>query len=235
MKVAFNQQASIIAQFRVRWGGGQTDLTSNCNQGTSTSIDLDRYTIPDGTSCWAYAQEVGNTNHSDESAANFTYHPGGNIVGTYTLSGSAFHIEFSYDGDFMSTTHSEIAFNAAQHAKLATIDSAKIIPSPNLLDPALLQVVAQPSGINQEACIVPLSPMVGLHFEYWPYEVVEHKTGPGWPPGGGIGPELPPVTVHYGLYQGPSLSPVGSKGIAVVGARKTFKLDFKPTPLPPAR
>lgn len=98
MKVAFNQQAGIAAKFRIRWKGGETGFTSDCLLGQSTSLDLDTYVIPEGASCWAYAEDTTNSNHSDESAANFTYHKGGDTVGTYKLTGSAFHIEFSYDG-----------------------------------------------------------------------------------------------------------------------------------------
>lgn len=106
----------------------------------------------------------------------------------------------------------------AQITKLAQVDSAKLIGNSILINPPLLEVVAQRSGFNWELKIVAGSNLPPIVIEYWPYYVVETQDGPGWPPHAGIGPVIPPTTLYKPATQ------LGTKGIVVIG--KDFQQTF---------
>ena len=103
--------------------------------------------------------------------------------------------------------------------RLAQVKSADVILSSILINPSVLKVVAQPSGFNWrvEISVQELDPPM----EYVPYFVVEHKTGPGWPKDGGIGPVVEPVTLFKPILH------AGVKGIEVIGQGFRKKFDVK--------
>jgi hypothetical protein len=97
----------------------------------------------------------------------------------------------------MNAPLSTTAFNAAEHARLVAVESASIIQSSIMINPSTLKVTAQATGFNYKLEIIPADVFEPIELEYWPYHVVEVKTGPGWPKGGGIGPVIPPSNVFY--------------------------------------
>lgn len=111
--------------------------------------------------------------------------------------------------------------------KLAEVESATIIGSSIMLNPSILQVVAQASGFNYELKIsvedLGASEVIP---EYLNYYIIEIKTGPDWPKHAGLGPVIPPTHLGMGVYK------TGSKGIAVVGSNQTINLDVSPPGMP---
>jgi hypothetical protein len=102
--------------------------------------------------------------------------------------------------------------------RLADIDSANLHVYDYLGAPvAVLEVVAQSSGFNWDLKIRP-GFVDGL--EYASYLVVETKMSPDWPAKAGIGPVVPPTTLHKPITH------FGTKGIEVIGRNKTQKIDY---------
>lgn len=112
--------------------------------------------------------------------------------------------------------------NVAGLTQLAQVDSANVFyPLLHGAPQILLDVVAQRSGFNWDLKIQPgVLDTQPLEVEYFPYLVLETKTGPDWPKNAGIGPVVPPTTLYAWATH------VGSKGIEVIGRdfRKTFDL-----------
>ena len=109
--------------------------------------------------------------------------------------------------------------NVADLTRLAQVNSAKLIVSSILINPAILEVVAQRSGFNWDLKLQPGIPEIApIEVEYYPYLVLETKIGPDWPPNAGIGPVVLPTTLHNVVTY------VGTKGIEVIGRdfRQTF-------------
>src|SRR5262245_54322811 len=111
--------------------------------------------------------------------------------------------------------------SVADLTRLAQVESAKVFDSEPPAAPSFLQIIAQASGLNWE-----LKAVVGDHdprfdTEYWPYLIVETKTGPGWPKEAGRAPYIPPQ--HLGL----PIFRTGSKGIVVIGTdyREEFAVE----------
>lgn len=109
---------------------------------------------------------------------------------------------------------------AAELTSLSQLESATVIPSSIRLNPSLLQVLAQAPGFNYRLSVVPAD-NPGLDPAYWPYWVVQTKTGPGWPSDAGIGPVIPPKSVTVPINR------VGSKGVLVVGSNQSIALEAK--------
>ncbi len=112
--------------------------------------------------------------------------------------------------------------NVADLTQLAQVDSANafyvsVFGAPQIL----LEVVAQRSGFNWELKVQPgLLDTQPIEVEYFPYLVLETKTGPGWPKNAGIGPVIPPTTIYTWATH------VGSKGIEVIGQDFQKKFEF---------
>jgi len=70
--VSFWNDAGVVADFNVRWAGGESNWTGKCNNltGATIRLDLDPNIPPSGTYCWAVADPVGGNNI--ESSAGFT-------------------------------------------------------------------------------------------------------------------------------------------------------------------
>jgi hypothetical protein len=87
MRVRFTNQGEFVTSFAVEWNGGETDRTPEQAGGTTATIDLDKYQIAPGTSCWARAYIVAGVNH--DSQDNFNYNPGPQAIPHYTIYGGA--------------------------------------------------------------------------------------------------------------------------------------------------
>lgn len=113
--------------------------------------------------------------------------------------------------------------NVADLTQLAQVNSAELFVVSYFGAPqTLLQVEAQRSGFNWELKIQPgivLDPLPAA-VEYYPYLVLETKTGPDWPKDAGIGPVVPPTTLQTWVTH------FGSKGIEVIGRDFRKKLDY---------
>jgi hypothetical protein len=94
MTVLFNNNGGFDTSFSVQWNGGQTDRTPVITAGTSTTIDMSKYNVPNGASCWARAYIVAGPNH--DSGDNFNYNPNGSQV-TYSIDGATVNPSFSCD------------------------------------------------------------------------------------------------------------------------------------------
>jgi hypothetical protein len=108
MVVRFTNELMASA-FAVEWDGGETDRTPVEGPGGTAEMDLDKYTIPPGTSCWARAYVVAGPNH--DSGDNFNYAPGPGPVPHYLLGGSEGSPSFSLSWD--PSEESETAAPAA--------------------------------------------------------------------------------------------------------------------------
>jgi hypothetical protein len=106
----------------------------------------------------------------------------------------------------------------ADLVQLAQVDSANLHVYDFRGAPvAVLEVVAQSSGFNWE---LKIRPGFVEEAEYAPYLVVETKMSPDWPQHGGIGPVVPPTSLHKPITH------FGTKGIEVIGSNTTVKLDY---------
>lgn len=102
--------------------------------------------------------------------------------------------------------------------QLAEVDSANLIVYDVLGAPTVvLEVVAQSSGFNWDLRI---RHGVVEGVDYFPYLVVETKMSPDWPKDRGIGPVVPPTTLHRPIHH------FGKKGIEVIGRDSSLKLDY---------
>lgn len=114
--------------------------------------------------------------------------------------------------------------NVADLTRLAQVDSANLFTTTFLGGPqTLLQVVAQRSGFNWELRLQPGIPdPLPIAVDYFPYLVLETKSGPDWPdiPHQGPGPVVPSTTLHTWVTR------FGSKGIEVIGRDFRKKLDY---------
>ncbi len=82
--VIFHNKGGFDCQFSVQWDGGQTGRTDTMSSGQTTTIDLTRYVIPSGQSCWARCYVMGGPNH--DSGRNFNYVSTAGTV-EYTITG----------------------------------------------------------------------------------------------------------------------------------------------------
>jgi hypothetical protein len=106
----------------------------------------------------------------------------------------------------------------ADLVQLAEVDSANLHVYEVLGAPVtVLEVVAQSSGFNWELKI--RSGFAG-EAEYFPYLIVETKLSPDWPKGAGLGPVVPPTTLHKPITH------FGTKGIEVIGRDSRQKIDY---------
>lgn len=181
----------------------------------------------------ALARKAGYTGNIAVINLRWALYPGVNEPSYILTMSSNVHV---FVGVYSRTVHPYLkaAIRATDEAhlaqvaapsKLAELDSAEILGSSILINPSVLKVVAQPSGFNWKVSIEVAEQDPNV--EYLPYFIVETKDGPDWPPHSGIGPVIPPVTLHQALYQ------AGTKGIAVVGSNHTIDLDYQPYKLPP--
>lgn len=114
-------------------------------------------------------------------------------------------------------TLDEHTAQAADLTSLAQLNSARAIPNAILINPTILEVVGQAPGFNYRLFLAPADKAT-QDGEYWPYLLSQTKIGPDWPKNGGIGPVIPPKTLHT------DISRVGTKGILVVGSNKSIAL-----------
>lgn len=113
--------------------------------------------------------------------------------------------------------------NVADVIRLARVESANLFEFLVLGSPeVILEVTAQRSGFNWELSLRPGFSDEPIELEYFPYLVLETKTGPGWPmnPDTGHGPVVPPTTLHTVVTH------LGAKGVEVVGQGFRKKLDY---------
>lgn len=108
--------------------------------------------------------------------------------------------------------------NVADLVQLAEVESANLFVYEYLGSPVtVLQVVAQSSGFNWDLRI---RHGFAEEVEYFPYLVVETKMSPDWPKDAGLGPVVPPTTLHHRIHH------FGTKGIEVIGRGSSQKLDY---------
>lgn len=86
------------ASFSGQWEGGETDRTMvvGGEVGAAAYIDLTKYSIPLGTSCWVRAYVQEGPNH--DSGDNFTYNANG-MTAVYRITGSTLNPSFNYLGE----------------------------------------------------------------------------------------------------------------------------------------
>lgn len=102
--------------------------------------------------------------------------------------------------------------------RLAQVDSANLhVYEVGGAPVAVLEVTAQSSGFNWD---LKIRPGFVDEVEYFPYLVVETKMSPDWPKGAGIGPVVPPTTLHKPITH------FGVKGIEVIGRDSRQKIDY---------
>jgi hypothetical protein len=107
----------------------------------------------------------------------------------------------------------------ADLVQLAEVDSANLhIYDFRGVPIAVLEVVARSSGFNWDLNIRP--GFVDEVVEYFPYLIVETKMSADWPKDAGIGPVVPPTSLHKPINH------FGTKGIEVLGRDSRLKLDY---------
>lgn len=96
MWVKFINSAAATVTFNVRWnangGVSNSSTTDALLAGQNGSIDLSNAGIPDGSSCWAFANASAGESH--ESGQNFTYHANAPTA-TYNCTGGVQNLSLS--------------------------------------------------------------------------------------------------------------------------------------------